>query len=178
MLMALGGPLFAAGGQIARGVDYMAKGEVVRGLEAGSPKLVRDALKTWRFSSKGMEDYNGNLMLDKDQFGVWQSLVQGVGFSSGTASRTYEGRRAQKRAETQTRDRRKALMQKWRGATNRPDVWRNEIIPFNKANPEFAITYDAIIRGLMEQARREAQTRAGAFTEKLRIRKIGEAYGG
>ena len=178
--MAAGGPVVAAGGNIARGIDYLNRGEVRRGIEAISPKLVRDALKTWRIADEGMLDYNGNVISGKQNFGTGDYISQALGITPAQMARTYEARTAQKGRETKLRDRRKKLMMQWRrkDPKERVEFFRSAIMSFNRKNPEFRIMPGQLLKSISEQRRRETQTRAGAFTEKAAIRRIGEAYGG
>ena len=178
-IVAAGGPVVAAGGNVARGIDYLNRGEVRRGIEAISPKLVRDALKTWRIADEGMLDYNGNVISGKQNFSTGDYISQGLGITPAQMARTYEARTAQKGRETKLRDRRKKLMMQWRrkDPKERAAFFRSAIMSFNRKNPEFRIMPGQLLRSISEQRRREVQTRAGAFTEKAAIRRIGEAYG-
>jgi len=177
-LMAAGGPIVAAGGNIARGIDYISKEEYTRGFEAMLPKFFRDVMKASRYADEGMLDYNGNVIRGKQNFGAFEYGAQALGLQSAEAARTYEARTAMKGRETKLRDRRKKLMQMWRrkDPKERATFFRNTIVPFNRKNPEFNITVGKLLSSLKEQRRREMQTRTGAFTEKPSIRRIGEAY--
>lgn len=178
VLMAAGGPVVAAGLSIARGADYMRKGELRRGIESSSPKLIRDIIKANRFNDDGMMDFNGNVIAGKQDFSTGDAIVQALGLTPVVAARTYEGRFAQKNLETKLRDRRRRLMQRWRSADpkERARFFRENIVPFSRKNPDFAISVDQLLRSLREQRRREAGTRGGAFTEAQQIRNVGEAY--
>ena len=105
---------------------------------------------------------------------------EALGIQPAQMARTYEARTAQKGRETKLRDRRNRLMMQWRrkDPKERAVFFRNVIMPYNRKNPEFVILPKQLIKSISEQRRREAQTRAGAFTEKAAIRRIGEAYGG
>jgi hypothetical protein len=177
-LMAAGGPIVAAGGNIARGIDYIGKQEYARGFEAMLPKFFRDVMKASRYADEGMLDYNGNIIRGKQNFGTGEYAAQVLGLQSAEAARTYEARTAMKGRETKLRDRRKKLMQQWRrkDPKERATFFRNTIVPFNRKNPEFNITVGKLLSSLKEQRRREMQTQTGAFTEKPSIRRIGEAY--
>ena len=179
-LVALGGPIAGAGDNIALGMQYLSRGEMRRGFEAISPKLVRDALKTWRIADEGLLDYNGDIIAGKQDFNTGDYISQALGIQPATMARTYEARTAQKGRETKLRDRRKKLMMQWRrkDPKERAAFFRSTIMAYNRKNPEFRIEPGQLLRSIGEQRRREAQTRAGAFTEKAAIRRIGEAYGG
>jgi hypothetical protein len=171
------GPMAALSTNVVRGADYVRKNEYQKAMEAASPKIVRDLLRAERVGREGLTDYNGNVIADPAKFDLHDFITQAMGFSPATTARTYEGREAQKAAETKLNDRRKALMQQWRRADDRAGFFRENIRDFNRTNPEFRITMGQLQRGLREQQRRERQTTAGYATEKKSIRRIGEAYG-
>jgi hypothetical protein len=176
-LVAAAGPIGAIGSNAARGLDYFRKNEYRRGLEMMTPKFVRDLIRAGRLSDEGLLDYNGNKIVPSEKFDAGDVLTQTLGFQPRTTARAYEARTAQTQTETALRDRRKALMQMWRRADDRAAFWATEIREFNQTHPDFRIKHGDLVKSLTEQRRRERETKAGAYTEKPSIRRIGEAYG-
>lgn len=176
-LVAAAGPIGAIGSNAARGLDYLSRNEYRRGLESLTPKFVRDLIRASRMGDEGLVDYNGNKIVGAEKFGPGEALAQMLGFQPRITARSYEARTAQTQTETALRDRRKKLMQMWRDAEDQPGFFRDEIQSFNRTNPDFRINRGDLIKSRNEQRRRERETKAGAYTDKPSIRRIGEAYG-
>ena len=176
MVVAAGGPVLAVVGNAMRGLDYAAKGEVVKAIEASVPKFARDAIRSFRLAHEGMTDYNGNVIVGKEKFGAGSAVSQALGLTPATVARTYEGRNAQKTRETQLRDRRTSLMQQWRRSDNKVEFFATKIAKFNADNPEFRISPKQLRQSMMEQLKRESRTSSGYATQKANIRERGAAY--
>ena len=73
---------------------------------------------------------------------------------------------------------RKRLMKGWRNLppAERAAFYREEIVPFNRKNPENMITFANLLRSFSEQRRRESLTRSGAYIQKMQSRQTGRAY--
>tara|TARA_R110000772_G_scaffold51809_9_gene118904 strand:+ start:1476 stop:8789 length:7314 start_codon:yes stop_codon:yes gene_type:complete len=173
-LVSVLGPLAGAVGAGARGMDYMSKGEYVRGIEGMVPKGIRDVIKAPRLLNDGLRDYNTKRLLGADTYNWYDTLVQGVGFQTAKTARVYEERIPQQKRDTKLRERRKKLMQMWRRADNKAEFFREKIRPFNLANRTRRITRSGLRKSQVEVRRAERQ---GVYPTKDRdIARMGRAY--
>lgn len=175
-IISLGGPILAAGQKVARGLDYLEKGETTKAVENMTPKFMRDALKTWRMYDDGMTDYNGNTILGASKMDNTDLVYQALGFTPAITAETYESRRVQKRRDTKLRDKRKRLMQMWRRSENSPEFFREVILPFNQRNRDYAISVGQLFQSKSEQRRKERKTFGGAYTDKRETRELADIY--
>lgn len=178
-LIALLGPTAAVGGRMARGIDYIGRGEYAKGVENLAPRFLRDPVKAWRVGSRGMTDYNGNVIQPGEEFGVYNALTQSIGFTPAKAALTYEARGAQQRADIAARDARKAIIREWRQASpaDKSRVFLNRVVPFNRKHPSNLITRDSLMDSVKQSGIRQARTVAGYATKDPQIREKGR-FGG
>ena len=178
LVISLGGPMAAVGGNFFASIDYARKGSYYRMFESATPKLIRDAIKTARYADEGLKDYTGNTIVADDEFGVEDYIYQVIGLAPSRVTETYEARTAQKAKETRAANRSKLLKERWRraDAAGKRAIVRDDIRSFNRTNPEFAISGKSLREGLQTQRERERGTKAGAYTDKRQVRKIGENY--
>jgi hypothetical protein len=147
-----------------RGVQHIGSGDYLKAAESFSPKFLRDILRAGRFATDGLVNTSGDTVLDTGDLGFVDVALQAVGFTPTTTSQFYQAQAAIKGAEGYVRKRRIRLMKDFRTATGneRSKVIR-EIVEFNRAYPQEAITRSTLLRNLQSKFERESQySRYGA----------------
>jgi len=136
------GPIPAAVHNMYRGADYAASGDYLKGLEAVSPKGVRDLIRGGiRYPMHGPTDYKGaQIPVDLDAFDYFW---QGAGFAPSAMARWYDQNSYIKQDNTKHENARKKLIQRWLNSENKIAFEMTHILPFNRRNDlKWEITYD------------------------------------
>ena len=139
----LGGPVVGIGMSAERGLDYIAQGEVTRGLEAMTPAAIRNVFKGIRFGTEGAKTQRGDSIVD--DIGVGNSLGQALGFAPASYSRQLSENMARKGVDRSiARSRRDMLRRYYIAARNgdrsgMKDAMEN-INRHNRRHPAAAIT--------------------------------------
>ena len=154
---------------IGRGYDLIQKGHVWRGVEAMSPKIIRDGLKAIRYHKEGVQNLNGAQVID--DLPLFAEIMQGVGFSSGEVSKQYDINSAIKKYENKASRRRQLLLGRFALAlrVGDKDMHRKtlkEINKFNTKNPSSKIDYKSLLRSVGMRNKRRGQMRGGIYLNK------------
>lgn len=136
------GPVFGLALSAGTGMDLMQKGQVERGIEAMLPKAIKDALKSMRYASDGVQTLSGNNIID--DVNDSDVIKQLLGFSPSVVSEQYERNNAIKGPEIRLKRRRSLLINRWAFAMRIKDrdlitEAMKEINSFNRVNPAIAI---------------------------------------
>lgn len=167
--------------QFGRGLQYIGSGDIAKGLEMFSPKFLRDILRAGRLATDGLVNNAGDQVLDTGDLGFVDVALQAIGFTPTTMSQFYQGQAAIKDAEAYVRQRKSRLLREFRTAdyADRAAIVR-QVIEFNRAYPQEAITRSSLLRNVRSRAEREAQYRRyGAAIDDRKAalyRGYGEPY--
>lgn len=152
----IGGIAFSVFG---RGIPALAEGEVVRGVEALTPKFVRDVIRTGRFAAEGATTRNGDTLIEN--VNPWELILQANGFTPARLAERYDINTRLKNKEKEITDQRKDLHRAASDAIKSgvpiPEKVMEKIRDFNKKFPEYPITGDTIrqsFRGRMRASER------------------------
>ena len=144
-----------------RGLQDIAEGNIVRGIERGSPKILRDVIRTNRYWREGLVNAAGDTVISTEGLGFRDLFLQSMGIQPFTVSQFYQGQQAIKDKERYYRDRKSDILKSFRTATapgDRAEVLRN-VADFNRNNPGIPITRSALIQSVTGKYEREARYR-------------------
>lgn len=151
------GPIF--GGLFVnsmRGLQMIQEGEIERGVEAMTPKAVRDFMRTVRYTADGVQTQRGDVLIE--DLSPAQLIMQAVGLSPSAVNERYDANNAIKRWEDAVLNRRAALLDglamaiRYEDSLGRDRIMQ-QIRAFNRATPELAIDMATIRRSLQARAR-------------------------
>jgi N12 class adenine-specific DNA methylase len=131
-------------------------GNTERAAEQIMPKALKDALKTLRFATQGVNNLDGQPIV-KD-LTPYEYALQAAGFSPARVAEQYKINNALKGYEKQIETRRQALLNGYTMAMslNDPEAVRaaaQKITAFNAANPTFPINGGQLRRSLIQKRR-------------------------
>jgi hypothetical protein len=116
------GPTYSVFAGFFRGYDdIMNKGEVLRGLEAMTPKPVRDLLKTARIAEDGLMTRAGKKLIEDEEIGAGDLVLMALGVNPLTTARAQERERAMNTIGTKFSERRGQLIREMVKAIERGD---------------------------------------------------------
>lgn len=141
-----------------RGIKAMNEGQTMRGIESLVPSWVRNGMKGMRYMSEGALTLKGDPV--EEDIGVYNSVMQVIGFSPASLSSTYEKTSAAKGYEREVAQRRQRLLNKYDMARTAGDSElmaeaREDIANFNSKNPGNRITGETLSRS--QKARQAAE---------------------
>ena len=141
-----------------RGIKAMNEGQTMRGIESLVPSWVRNGMKGARYMTEGARTLKGDPI--EEDIGVYNSVMQLVGFSPASLSSTYEKTSAAKGYEREVASRRQRLLNKYDMARTAGDSElmaeaREDINNFNSKNPNNRITGETLRRS--QKAREAAE---------------------
>lgn len=169
LMQSFGGPLVGMSANAFQGGRYAMQGDLWKGLEMVEPKFLKDLSKAFRFSSQGMTDFSGKVVLDADQMAPTQLFLQSMGLNPAQVSDKYARDQAKKDAQQHDTARKATLLRRFQRAKTPEDRQQVaiEVSEFNKANPESFITYSALMRSL-----------TGSIEAEERIQRLGGNFRG
>lgn len=174
------GPIGSIAVNAGRSAELFRDGEVVRGLETIAPSFYRNFSKGMRYLTEGATTIKGDPIME--DIGVYNSLMQVVGFSPADLSSQYERTQAAKGFEREVLQRRQKLLNRYDMASTAGDMdlmqeTLDQIAEFNAARPSKSITRETLLRS--QRARRAAEQEAVAgvrFDKDLRPEIIDKFY--
>lgn len=176
LLETIAGPVFGIGGNIANGMQTMAQGNTLRGIEEMLPKSIKDPLKAYRYEQDGIQDKTGITIVDETT--IPEEVAQFLGFSPARGMEGFEGKSAIKNQETLLTQRRRQLMQRYGKDAEEGDTADSltAIQRWNIANPTMAIKGQDLLRSMREKAKRQSEAENGAYLSKKRrgLAELGE----
>ena len=157
--------------QVPKAIDYLYKGDILRGLEQLSPAFARGAFTAARYEREGATTASGAIIKDADEFTKGQLWAQRFGFAT-------EGLVAQreaifhlqgeilkvKRERTALLDRLELELDK--GDDEDVEKVLTKMAKFNASNPFDAIKYENIKASLKKQLERKAKSDRGMPIDK------------
>jgi hypothetical protein len=148
---------------MARGAQYVTDGEVVRGVEAMTPKFVRDVIKSGRFAAEGVTTMNDDPILES--VNPWELLLQANGFTPARVAERYDMNNRLKNREKEIIDERKGIHRAAGDAIKEggqiPEKVLKQIRDFNARFPEYPITGDTIRQSLQGRMRASERNEYG-----------------
>jgi hypothetical protein len=141
-----------------RGIKAMNEGQVERGIESLVPSWLRNGMKGMRYMSEGALTLKGDPV--EEDIGVYNGLMQIIGFSPASLSSTYEKTSAAKGYEREVATRRQRLLNKYdmartAGDSDLMEEAREDIANFNSKHPNNRITGETLSRS--QKARQAAE---------------------
>lgn len=141
-----------------RGIKAMNEGDAMRGIESLVPSWVRNGMKGARYMTEGARTLKGDPI--EEDIGVYNGVMQIIGFSPASLSSTYEKTSAAKGYEREVAARRQRLLNKYDMARTAGDSElmaeaREEIASFNESQPRNRITGETLARS--QRARQAAE---------------------
>ena len=136
----------------------MNEGDAMRGIESLVPSWVRNGMKGARYMTEGARTLKGDPV--EEDIGVYNGVMQIIGFSPASLSSTYEKTSAAKGYEREVAQRRQRLLNKYDMARTAGDndlmlEARAEIASFNTSHPRNQITGETLRRS--QKARQAAE---------------------
>ncbi|MBF6631075.1 MAG: PLxRFG domain-containing protein [Comamonas sp.] len=170
------GPVAGIGVNVLRGVQSMAEGEYLRGLEAMMPSFLRNPLKSLRYANEGVQDRSGISI--KDDVDYAALVGQFAGFSPSEVRLAYEGKAAINKQDRALAGRRSTLMEQFALAAMAGDEEgkaeaRVAIDRFNEKNPSRTIKPMQLAQSVRMRQRRIDQAQDGVYLAKNRRDAMG-----
>jgi soluble lytic murein transglycosylase-like protein len=136
------GAVPAIGAQFARGLSYIGKGEVYRGIETMMPKMLKDPMKAYRYETEGAKNMRGDTVTDVTTSDV---IKQALGFTPAGIAEQYQTNNASFNMQQTIIKERKSIMDDYykanqEGDEKKLDKLAEKIDKFNEKNPEQKIT--------------------------------------
>lgn len=152
------------------GVQLLREGNVVRGVEAVSPKWARDLMRAWRHSQEGVTNLKGDQLIAASQITAWDTLAQSLGFTPAKIAEMYDRASALENAEAKVTRKRSRLINAYAMAARMsdPDAKRDAIDAIKRFNGMPAhrgvkITPDTLKRSLKTRDRNARKREDGAL---------------
>lgn len=168
----IAGPVLGIGVSAVRGMREFANGDIQRGVEAMSPKAVKDLAKAYRQATEGEQTRNGDSVID--DVGAWNVAMQAMGFSSAQMAKVYSAREYIKGKEKIIEDRRSNLLADYFTAMREQDTdamqdVMDNIREFNAShNKAEAITGKTLKQSIKSRERSGERTQAGTYLSSKR----------
>ena len=165
MMQALG-PAVGAGINFVLGVDQVAQGQTLKGLEKMVPKFIRDGIRTYRYSTEGATVGREGYQAIIEDFSPGEVLWQGLGISPARLSEAYGARSSVMNMEKRIKQARGDLMRDYYRASRESDYdamrrIMGEIQQFNQANPMFRIKN--LAQSIRTRRRYEQMSESGIY---------------
>ncbi|SHO54436.1 DNA primase TraC [Vibrio quintilis] len=162
-----------------RSLDRINDGDYFRGIEGMMPKIVKDAMKAYRYADEGALNSRGDAY--KDDFKWIEIMGQSVGFTPGDLSKQYQVNNARKQYEQHVLDRRSHLMKAYYLAWKQHDErlmfdTQKAMSQFNRKYPQLALTSQSIRQAIKTRMRYSSQSSNGVNLNK-KLRGIENAVG-
>jgi hypothetical protein len=154
-------------GSAADGIMQMANGDIIKGIEHIVPlKEAKDMLRAYRFSTEGLTDRRGNVVLPPESFSAWDIAFRGMGFTPTKESEYYAANEAMHTAEQAAKDVKNNLLRRYAEARMNDkdtDAIQDKIDAYNDRHPEkgVRITVSAMLKAV-QQRRKMAEERTGS----------------
>lgn len=165
------GPVAGIGTNVLRGVQSMAEGHYLRGLESMMPSFLRGPLKSIRYGSEGVQDKSGIVVKDDVDFAG--QVGQFMGFSPSEVRLAFEGKAAINKHDRTLGARRSTLMEQYALAAMAGDEEgkteaREAITRFNEKNPSRMIKPLQLGQSIRMRQRRIDQAQEGVYLPRNR----------
>lgn len=163
-LRGLAGPTFGIGEGLFRAASFAGQGELVRGVEAATPKFLRDLIRTGRFATEGVTTIKGDDILES--MSPWELAMQANGFTPARLDAAYQDRGylylVQDRIESERRKIHRAATDALSDGKPIPPEVLEQVNDFNRRYPFFAINGESIRRSYRARIQSAERTVGGA----------------
>ncbi|MCV9910180.1 PLxRFG domain-containing protein [Brucella sp. HL-2] len=160
------------------GAQNLMEGKYYRGIETMSPKVLKDALKAYRYMSEGVVSGRGDEVLPADAISSWDVIAQAMGFSPAKVAETWDRNSSLKNAEQRIKERRQELINRFSLAVNAGDAdAKAEVIKqiqhFNSVpiNKPMAITGKTLHQSQKAKAKNRKKREDGVLIQNKRLGK-------
>lgn len=165
------GPVAGIAGGLLKGLQTMAGGDWLRGLEEMMPAVARNGLKAIRYGNEGAQDKTGIAILD--EVNPAEVAGQALGFSPSRVRNATEGKSAIRAYDSELNRRRASLTKQFAMAQMTGDQEgvqeaREAIARFNEKNPGRRITYPQLMQSVRARQRRIDQAEDGVYLPRNR----------
>lgn len=150
---------------MAAGLGKMLHGDIMGGLQAIVPRVIRDPMKAYGLATSGVTDSKGKTILPASKISSGAVAAQAVGFQPSQVTEFREGRAAVQEAQQEASSERGKLMASMMQGGDHSEIIQR-VRDFNQANPGQAITYSQLLQS-QQRARKAAQQPVGSFGLKL-----------
>lgn len=138
-------------GLIKEGLEKGDPGFLWRGVESAMPKFVKDAMRSVRYATEGVNTLRGDPLIEDTSLGEW--FIQANGFTPARVTEAYEVNRAVKGYEKKVMDRRGALLDAYALAQRQGDTETQRAVlakirTFNSKHRGLTINMGTIRRSL------------------------------
>jgi len=165
------GPVAGIGVNVLRGLQDIADGDYLRGLEGMMPSFLRGPIKSIRYGADGVVDRSGIVV--KDEVDYAGLIGQFAGFSSSEVRLAYEGKAAITKQDRALNARRATLVEQYALASMVGDEEgkteaRVAIDRFNAKNPSRVIKPMNLAQSVRMRRRRIEQAQDGVYLPRNR----------
>jgi hypothetical protein len=179
------GPGVSTGLNLARGIDDLSKGEILRGLEKLVPALFRTPITAYRIGTEGAETTKGADMLSRDELNNRNIIAQAIGFPPTRLARIQEQSFESQKEVRKAQDRRAKILDGLHRVAfdpegNKADLKEvfEDIKNYNRRYPidKYLIDIDTIERSLETYANKRGMTYRGQVIEEKLAPYLGPLY--
>jgi hypothetical protein len=179
------GPGVSTGLNLARGIDDLSKGEILRGLEKLVPALFRTPITAYRIGTEGAETTKGADMLSRDELNNLNIIAQAIGFPPTRLARIQEQSFESQKEVRKAQDRRAKILDGLHRVAfdpegNKADLKEvfEDIKNYNRRYPidKYLIDIDTIERSLETYANKRGMTYRGQIIEEKLAPYLGPLY--
>jgi len=163
-------------GDLYRGVSLVRDGETVKGVEAMSPKFVKDQIRAYRYANEGVTDFGGNEVLSADQLDAMDIVAQSIGFSPAKVSERWDRNTALKNADSRIQKKRSRLLADYALAHKMgDDAMKDEVLSRIRRFNDYplhrgkTITPKTIRQSLRQRQRLAAKRQDGVLIQNERV---------
>lgn len=146
------------------GADLIRQGNVERGIETMMPKVVKDAMRAYRYATDGVQTMKGDPILEDADPSV--ALKQILGFTPAEIAERYEANSRMKNREQRIEEERSDIVKEFVAALRDGGKPTAEMIArrdrFNAENPDYPIVGSTIRRSLSGKIQASRRQEFGA----------------
>jgi hypothetical protein len=162
LMVNVGGAPISLGTRVVDGFILMNEGDFQKGLEKVLPKFIAAPMKAQRLGDEGLTTRSGNVVLEGEEFSVWDQAIKAAGFSPAKESEYYKAMYQKERVSSAIDKRRQRIIKEVAtGRMEGKDVSEGlkKLREFNKDHPQRRIDGDSIRRSIAMR-RKEARERS------------------
>lgn len=166
---------------IKQGIIQGNTSDVSRGVEGILPAPARNAIKTWRYLTQGVETRRGDKIVD--DLSAYEAVMQAIGFAPARVADQYDRNAAMMEVKGWLDTRRKNLINGYVYAVENQDYkkaneFMKDITEFNVKNPSLWIKQDSLIKAMKNRERVRANSNGGLYipSKGMRARLEEEQY--
>ena len=179
LLETLGGPVYGVGARLKRGYDFLAQGNIERGVENILPSSISNVLKGFRYGTEGAKTLRGDLMVE--DINAFSAGAQMLGFAPAELTRQQAINAREKGVEKFILEKKTKLLQRYNisnrmGDFEAKDEAKEELKELNKKHPGLGITEDTFISSAeaFKQATKE-MVNGVRYNKKLSKERLADA---